>query len=65
MEGFLVSDFVARYPEAYGQMATWLAEGRMKYKEDIVDGIERAPKAFLRLLHGSNFGKVVVRVSSP
>lgn len=63
MEGFLVFDYAQRYPEGLKQLAAWMKEGRIKYREDIVDGLENTPKAFLRLLSGENFGKQLVRVS--
>jgi NADPH-dependent curcumin reductase CurA len=44
-------------------MAQWIREGRIKYREDIVDGLENAPAAFIGMLQGKNFGKLVVRVA--
>jgi NADPH-dependent curcumin reductase CurA len=44
-------------------MSTWLKEGKIKFREDIVDGLENAPQAFRGLLEGKNFGKLVVRVA--
>jgi hypothetical protein len=44
-------------------MSNWLAAGKIKYREDIVDGLENAPQAFLGLFSGQNFGKLVVKVS--
>jgi hypothetical protein len=62
IQGFIVFDFAARYPEGLRQMATWLREGRLKYREDVVDGLERAPEALIGLLQGRNFGKQLVRL---
>lgn len=62
-EGFLVFQFKDRYPEAARRMAGWIREGRLNYKETIVDGLENATKAFIGLFHGDNIGKMVVRVS--
>ncbi|MFY9820649.1 MAG: NADP-dependent oxidoreductase [Thermoanaerobaculia bacterium] len=62
MEGFVVMDYHARYAEAQGHLGRWLAEGRLHYREDIVDGLENAPKALLRLFDGSNKGKLMVRI---
>jgi NADPH-dependent curcumin reductase len=45
-------------------MSRWLEEGKIKYREDVVEGLENAPSAFLGLLAGRNFGKLVVRVSA-
>ena len=44
-------------------MKAWLSEGRMKYREDITDGLENAPRELIRLLKGENFGKKIIRVS--
>jgi NADPH-dependent curcumin reductase CurA len=64
MQGFIIyDDYGDRYEEFYDQMRAWLAEGRITYREDIVDGLENAPKAFIGLLEGKNFGKLVVRVT--
>jgi NADPH-dependent curcumin reductase CurA len=63
MEGFLVFDYVDRYPEGLRQLAAWVREGKLRYREDIAEGLESTPKAFLRLLTGENFGKQLVRVS--
>ncbi|HEX2769305.1 MAG TPA: NADP-dependent oxidoreductase [Geobacteraceae bacterium] len=63
MQGFIIfDDYGHRYGEFYQQMSAWLAEGRIKYREDIVDGLENAPEAFIGLLEGKNFGKLVVRI---
>jgi NADPH-dependent curcumin reductase CurA len=48
----------------YQDMAGWIASEKVRYKEDIVDGLRNAPDAFLGLLQGRNFGKLIVRVSS-
>jgi NADPH-dependent curcumin reductase CurA len=65
MQGFIIfDDYGHRYGEFYQQMSAWLAEGRIKYREDIVDGLENAPEAFIGLLEGKNFGKLVVRIAS-
>ncbi len=63
MEGFIVFDYIKRYPEALAQLAGWLKEGRLKYREDIIDGFENMPRALIRLLRGENFGKQMVRVT--
>ena len=65
IQGFIVSDPQrwSRFPDFHRDMAGWIAEGRLKYREDFVDGIENAPSAFMGLLKGENFGKLVVRVS--
>jgi NADPH-dependent curcumin reductase CurA len=63
MEGFLVSDFADRWPDGLKRLSRWLKAGKIKYREDVVDGLENAPAAFLRLFRGENFGKLVVKVA--
>ena len=62
MEGFLVFQFADRHEEGRRQMAKWISDGSLSYKEDFVDGLENAPRAFIGLLRGENFGKLIVRV---
>ena len=64
MEGFLVFDFTERYPEGLARLAFWIQEGRLKYLEDIAECLENAPKAFIVMLKGENFGKQLVRVGA-
>jgi NADPH-dependent curcumin reductase CurA len=54
---------VDRVPDFVRDVSTWLAAGKIVYREDIVDGLENAPQAFLGLFSGANFGKLVVKVS--
>lgn len=64
MQGFIILDHYGERYEAFRrEMQAWLAEGRIKLKEDVVDGLEQAPAAFTGLLEGRNFGKLVVRVA--
>ena len=64
MQGFIIfDDYGSRYGEFHAQMSAWLNEGKIKFREDIVDGLENAPQAFTGLLEGKNFGKLVVRVA--
>ncbi len=64
MQGFIIfDDYGHRYGEFFTQMSEWLANGRIKFKEDIVDGLENAPQAFIGLLDGKNFGKLIVKVT--
>jgi NADPH-dependent curcumin reductase CurA len=62
IQGFLVFDFAARYKEGLAQLGAWVRDGALKYREDVVDGLERAPAALIGLLRGENFGKMLVRV---
>ena len=64
LRGFIVfNDLGHLYPQFSRDMSTWLAEGKIQYKEDVVDGLENAPAAFIGLLTGKNFGKLVVKVA--
>ena len=63
MEGFLVSQFAGRHDEGRLRMARWIREGKVKYKEDVVVGLENAPSAFIGMMRGANFGKLLVKVS--
>ena len=60
--GFIVTDFANKYDPARRQMGEWVKAGKIKYREDIVDGIDKAPRAFIGMLRGENFGKMLVRV---
>jgi NADPH-dependent curcumin reductase CurA len=62
MEGFLVLDYVSRFPEAQLQMASWVVDGKIQHAEDVVPGLENAPAALNRLFTGANTGKVIVQV---
>jgi NADPH-dependent curcumin reductase len=62
IQGFIVFDFAARYREGLAQLTEWLRAGKLRYKEDVVEGLERAPAALIGLLQGKNFGKMLVRV---
>lgn len=65
MQGFIIfDDYGNRYPEFFTQMSTWIKEGKIKFREDIVDGLEHAPEAFMGLLVGKNFGKLLIRIHS-
>jgi NADPH-dependent curcumin reductase CurA len=63
IHGFLVFDWWHRRDEALRRLANWRREGKFQFKEDVLEGIERMPEAFLRLLHGKNFGKQIVKIS--
>jgi len=64
-EGFLVSQFADLYPQGLAQLTDWLREGKLKYREDIVEGIENAPTAFIAMLQGRNLGKQLVKLAVP
>ena len=62
-QGFICSDTMERWPEALDQLGRWVAEGRIKYRETIAEGLETAPRAFIGMLKGENFGKQLVKVA--
>lgn len=62
VEGFIVMDYMNRAAEAVAELSKWLAEGRIKYRIDEVEGLERAPEALNRLFDGQNIGKLVVKI---
>ncbi|MFD4291915.1 NADP-dependent oxidoreductase [Rhodococcus sp. NPDC058505] len=65
VRGFIQSEFVKdHYVHFLAEMAAWLRDGQVRYREDVVDGIENAPTAFAGLLRGANFGKLLIRVAS-
>ncbi|MHC2089993.1 NADP-dependent oxidoreductase [Methylobacterium sp. CM6244] len=63
LRGFIVWDFADQEEEFLSEVGTWLREGRIQHREDIVDGLEAAPEAFIGLLKGRNFGKMLVRIA--
>ena len=63
MEGFLVTDYRDRFGEGLGRLASWVREGRLRYREDVVEGLENAPRAFIGLMRGENRGKLLVKVA--
>jgi NADPH-dependent curcumin reductase CurA len=63
MEGFLVTDYAHRYDEAALRLARWVAEGKIRWREDVTEGLENAPAAFMGMLRGENRGKALVKVA--
>jgi NADPH-dependent curcumin reductase len=64
VRGFIILDHSARFGDFLRDVSAWLREKRIKYREDIVDGLEHAPEAFMGMLEGRNFGKLIVRVAA-
>lgn len=64
VQGILVTDFAPHFARAAGELGQWLAEGRLRNRVDIVDGLEQAPDAFRRLFTGENIGKQLVRLAA-
>lgn len=64
MQGFIIfDDYGHRYGEFFAQMSEWLGKGQIKFREDIVSGLDNAPEAFIGLLQGKNFGKLIVEIA--
>ncbi|MGB5680557.1 MAG: NADP-dependent oxidoreductase [Polyangiales bacterium] len=65
MEGFTTLDFARRYEEARIALAHWIREGKLHYRDEVVEGIDQAPSLFLRLLRGDHRGKLMVKLADP
>ena len=65
MEGFLVLTYAAKFPEAIGDLAKWVQEGKIHFEEDIVEGLENAPATLRGLFEGKNLGKLILHVADP
>ncbi|QIL77032.1 NADP-dependent oxidoreductase [Hymenobacter sp. HDW8] len=63
LQGFIVSDYLPRWPEAMQQLSEWYQQGHLQYQETITEGFDQLPAAFLGLFHGENTGKAVVKVA--
>ena len=63
MEGFIVFNYASRYGEAAREMAGWMAAGKLKSKEDIVEGFQTFPDTLLKLFRGENLGKLILKVA--
>ena len=63
MEGMVVFDYVERFPAAIAELASYLKDGRMKSREDVVEGLETFPEALTKLFTGENFGKLILQVA--
>jgi NADPH-dependent curcumin reductase CurA len=63
VEGFVILDYMDRFQEAIEDLGKWLAEGKIQYRVDVVDGLENAPRAINKLFDGTNKGKLIVKVS--
>lgn len=62
VEGFIVTRFQKRFSEGIAQMAQWMKQGKLRYREQIVEGFEHTPKAFIGMLQGENTGKMLVKL---
>ena len=63
LQGFIVTEHPDVWPQALRQLGEWVAQGRIKYRETITEGLENAPQAFIGLLKGENFGKQLIKVA--
>ncbi|MEO6877432.1 MAG: NADP-dependent oxidoreductase [Gemmatimonadaceae bacterium] len=63
MQGFLIFDYAERYPEALRELESWVRAGQIRYREDILDGIEQAPDSIAGLYRGENLGKRLIRIA--
>lgn len=63
MQGLIVFDFMARFPEAWDALAAWVRSGEIRYREDILDGLDKAPDAIAGLYRGENMGKRIIRLA--
>ena len=63
MQGFIVSDRMELWPSAIADLAGWLRQGKLKYRESVAHGLENAPRAFIGMLKGENFGKQLVKLT--
>ncbi|MEQ1954174.1 NADP-dependent oxidoreductase [Mesorhizobium sp. CN2-181] len=63
IRGFIQHEFADQRRAFFKDVSGWIAEGRVRYREDIIDGLENAPEAFIGLLEGKNFGKLIIRVT--
>jgi len=62
MQGFIVSNYAEKFPEAIQKLSGWLTEGKLTYTETIVDGFDNIPQAFIDLFEGKNKGKMIVKI---
>ncbi len=63
MQGFVIFDYAARYDEARAALVDWVRSGKIRFREDILDGIEHAPGAIAGLYRGENLGKRLIRIA--
>jgi len=65
IEGFIVLDYMSQFPAAGQRIGKWIAEGKIKYKEDVQEGFENTPRTLMRLFEGKNFGKQLLKIADP
>ena len=62
IQGYIISDHYEHFPEFLRRAQEWVSNGRLRYRETVIEGIENAPRAFMGLLRGENIGKMLVQV---
>lgn len=62
IQGFIISNYAAKFPQGFGQLANWFKEGKIQYSETIVEGFNNIPQAFIDLFSGKNEGKMIVKI---
>jgi len=62
MQGFIVMDFMDQRDRALADLQAWVASGKLKVQEDVIEGLEHTPQALIGLLHGQNRGKRMIKV---
>lgn len=62
MQGFIVSNYASKFPEAMAQLSSWFSNGQLKFEETIVEGFDLIPQAFIQLFEGKNIGKMIVKI---
>jgi len=65
IEGFIITDYVQRFQEAATKIIMWMAAGKIKHKETIIEGLDKAPESLNLLFDGGNVGKLLIKVSEP
>ena len=63
MQGFLIFDYAPRFPEGLAALTDWVRAGKIRYREDVLEGIEQAPGSIAGLYRGENLGKRLIRIA--
>ena len=62
-KGFIVVDYMPQWDVAFRDLGQWLKEGKIKYNQEIIEGLENAPKAILKLFNSAKMGKLIIKIS--
>lgn len=63
LQGFIVVDYMPQWDVAFRDIGQWLKEGKIKYTQEIIEGLENAPKAILKLFDSTKMGKLIIKIS--